>query len=689
MKFFCDKPGCQNIRTSLRKEWLVTNNLGDYASSTVPGCHTRKYHGLLVANLAEPAGRHVLLSTLEESILAGEREFFLSTRKHPGVYHPKGHEYLEAVEIDGRGEWPVCRYRVGQLGVTKEILLARDAGTTLIRYAFNFPEGYDGTPPLLFRIKPLLAFRHMHALTRENDALDTRADITAHGVRVRPYAALPPLFLRLDGARFEPAPDWFRNVVYTVEEERGFPNMEDLFMPGVFTLALTPGTEVVLAASLAATTGDPDALWAAEGAKRAPVEPSRRPVQDHLRREGRRFLINLPPEQPASPPAGIDDARRGAPGVTAGYHWFDVWGRDSLIALPGLTFAAGRADEGEAVLAAISATAKNGLIPNMFGRGDTPPSYNSVDASLWYAWAVQQMLIWSPGKEPFARAVCWPVIKDMVRLYRGNASGLPLRTDEEGMLHAGNAQTQLTWMDATANGAPVTPRHGCPVEINALWYNALAFCDELAARYAEPEFRQPDLWRMRTVFRHRFWTPREGGHLGDVWRDGDLDRRIRPNQIFAVSLPYPVLDQDDQPFVVESVRNNLLTPYGLRTLSPRSSAYQGCYEGSPDQRDAAYHQGTVWPWLLGAYGEAMLKTAWDVDGAARGLLDTLTPLFSDHLAEAGLGSISEIFDGNPPHEPNGCIAQAWSVAECFRLLRLLEKAAPRVYDDWESQLATR
>lgn len=695
MKFVFDKPACQNIRRALRKEWLLTNGLGDYASGTVPGCNTRKYHGLLVANLAEPPGRHVLLSTMEESVAGGGREFFFSCRKHPGVYYPAGHEYLEYMET---GDWPLFRYRIGPLRITREIVLVRGRSLLLARYTVDLDQEPDEeTPSLSLRIKPLLAFRNAHDLTRANMDLQVTAfpvDGPSPGFSIRPYNALPPLYMQVDGARsvFYPGPDWCRNVDYFVEQERGYPSQEDLFMPGVFDIELTPGASILVSASTEEAPGALADLWRAETDRRLDLTQKSSSLLGHLRREAARYLVHQPQESGGEPsPTAAQSARPridDPSAVVAGYPFFDVWGRDALIALPGLTFAAGRTHKGQEVLAAVGRQMRGGVVPNMFGAGGRPAAYNSVDASLWYVWAVQQMLDWSPDLAGFARETCWPAIKAILAAYRAGADsdqGAPLaRMDEEGMLHTGDAHTQFTWMDAMANGRPVTPRHGCPVEINALWYNALAFADYLAQCYREPEWRCPDqLRRLRAAFRDRMWCPRGEGYLGDVWRDGALDVSIRPNQIFAVSLPYPPLAPDDQPAVVECVRNNLLTPYGLRTLSPRNPSYKGHCEGGPAQRDEAYHQGTVWPWLLGAYGEALLKTAWDVRGAAAGLLDALTPLFSSHLADAGLGSISEIFDGNPPHAPGGCIAQAWSVAECYRLLRLVERAEPEVYARWE------
>ena len=282
-----------------------------------------------------------------------------------------------------------------------------------------------------------------------------------------------------------------------------------------------------------------------------------------------------------------------------------------------------------------------------------------MDASLWYVWAVQMLLRADPDSLPFVRQYCWPAIRQIVEAY-GQGRVPFVHTDVEGFLNVGDAGTQLTWMDATVNGRPVTPRHGQPVEISALWYNALAFADWLARKIDTQRSTDNENLRrrMRVVFTHRYWVHDfRGDYLADVWRDGEKDVRVRPNQLFAVSLPYPVLEEDNYAAVVSRVRQCLLTPYGLRTLAPSAPDYHSLYEGGPAERDGAYHQGTVWTWLLGAYGDALLRAAWDEAGAADALLQTLTPLFTRHLAEAGVGSISEIFDGDPPHRPDGCIAQ--------------------------------
>lgn len=691
MQFNFDKADCQNIRKALRKEWLLTNGLGDYSSGTIIGCNTRKYHGMLVVNNTKPSGRHVLLSTLEESISGGGKEFYFSCRKHPGNYYPCGHDFLEGMDAS---DWPTFRYRIGNVSIVREVVLVRGESLLLIKYTV-LAEGE--TPPLTLTLKPLMACRHFHALAKRHN-VNTAYSLIPDGFAVQPEAELPPMYMQAVGCKpvFTSAPDWYYNIEYFVEEERGFPAQEDLYMPGAFSLPVKSGKSVIVAVSTAMVEGEIEKIWAEEISARLRLCSGTEGLISHLRREGARFLVNMPH---TSEKEETDSERNplrlnSSPLVLAGYHWFDAWGRDSLIALPGLTFAANRPHKGEIIIKEISDSIRNGLVPNLFAMDNQPAAYNSVDASLWYIWAVQQMMIWlKDEKAQLLKTVCWPAIKNIVSAFR---SGIFLdgecvaRVLENGLLYTGSERTQLTWMDAQVAGIPVTPRHGCPVEINALWYNALAFCDELAQKYDEKEWRCSQvLSSMRTAFRECFWTLQKGGYLGDVWREGLLDTSIRPNQIFAVSLPYSVLEPDDYASVVECVRNNLLTPYGLRTLSPSHSDYCPRYEGGPAERDAAYHQGTVWPWLLGAYGDALLKTAWDEENAAADLLNTLTPLFSTHLADAGLGSISEIFNGNPPHRPDGSIAQAWSVAECYRLLKVIYDRFPSVFSRWEAQICGR
>ncbi|MDR2574790.1 MAG: amylo-alpha-1,6-glucosidase [Desulfovibrio sp.] len=666
MRFCFDKAACQNTRRALRKEWLLANGLGDYASSSILCCNTRKYHGLLTVNTRR--GRHVLLSALEESVSGADKEFFLSTRRHPDILHPDGHQYLDRFEFDS---WPEFTYRIGDVEIRREMFLQRGVSRLVLRY---FVKADSTPPPLTLTLKPLLAYRHFHALTRANLTLRTQTQPLENGFSIAPYEELPELFVQVSGEHvFYPSPDWFYNVDYFQEAERGFPSEEDLFQPGVLKMPLTAGESVYVTVGIGFCGEDPEAVWQAENTRMRAEHDGREGLLDSLGRTGRQFCTTT---------------TSGRSAILAGYHWFDSWSRDALISLPGLTFLNNNSEFGLEVLKQTAGALRNGLAPNYFVE-DGENAYNSVDAALWYSFALQCFLKENPEAIGLVREQFWPAVKSIVKGYR-QGPGMDIFVDEFGLLHAGNAGTQLTWMDAKAGGRPVTPRHGCPVEINALWYNTLAFADYLASCFREPEWEATKILReLRTAFFERFWVARGEGYLGDVWREGTLDQAIRPNQIFAVSLPYPILEEQYQACVVECVRNRLLTPYGLRTLAPDDPAYRGSYEGPPDARDAAYHQGTVWPWLLGHYGDALLRTVWNVEGAAEALLDTLMPLFSDHLADAGLGGISEIFDASPPYRPNGCINQAWSVAECFRLLRSLKKAAPKVYDDWEKRIAYR
>ena len=678
MRFSFDKAACQNTRRALRKEWLLTNGLGDYASSTILYCNTRKYHGLLTVNT--PYGRHVLLSALEESIVGGGKEFYLSTRQHPGTLYPHGHGYLEAFRLD---QWPQYVYRVGDVRLCREALLVPGESQIVLRWSVRGP-----TPvlPLTLRLRPLLAYRSFHKLTRANPDLRTDTTPLPDGFSISPYEGLPTLYIQCQtsqGYAFTPQPDWCRNVEYLEERERGFPYSEDLFIPGTLDVTIPPPAEraeeccVYLVAGTKPCGQDLHQVWEDASRERTRAYKAGGGLAEYLSRAGQQFCIEGP---------------SGRPEVLAGYHWFDAWGRDTLISLPGLTFHAGRTDFGLRILADMGRHVQDGLIPNMFSpQGDH--AYNSVDAALWYAFALQSCLEVDADQLAWVRENAWPALKAVISGYRageGKARQLDIHVDAEGLLHAGNAHSQLTWMDAQAGNGPVTPRQGYPVEINALWYNTLAFADQLAIWFGEaPLTGDTALRRLRAVFFQRFWIHGGGGYLGDVWRAGKVDASVRPNQIFAVSLPHAILAEEYQAQVVECVRNKLLTPYGLRTLAPDHPHYKGRYDGDPATRDAAYHQGTVWPWLLGHYADALLRTAWDIDGAALALLDTLTPLYCDHISQAGLGSISEIFDGSPPYKPNGCIAQAWSVAECLRLLLRMQKAAPAVYQRWQKLAAHR
>lgn len=660
MSFIVDEKHCQNLRESLRHEWLETNGLGGYASGTIVGCNTRKYHGLLVASLAEPPGRFLLLSRLEDSIVSRDQEFPLACHRYPGVYHPQGHRHLEEFRLD---EGPVFRYRIGDIVIGKRILMVADENTVLVRYDVE-----HGSGPVTLRLKPLLAFRGHHELKREDSVIRTQTSPVPNGFGIHPYDGLPPLFIQTSlPSVFDAAPDWYRRFEFLAEAERGYDHHEDLFCPGTLRVDLNPGQGVVVTAGLQEQAAPSVQAWNQELARRCAADKAdaitakrcRNPeisgLTPRLLRSGRHFLIHTPtPDRRAT--------------LIAGYPWFEDWGRDTLISLPGLTFCSGNPDAGVAILKSMGPHERDGLIPNFFAINPAHNAYNSVDASLWYFWAVQQMLTWTRDLGT-VRTHFWPVMRTILaKFMAGTANGIGM--SEDGLLHAGNQATQLTWMDAQAYGGPVTPRHGYAVEINALWYNALCFSSELAREFGEsPEWAPNLTGRLRIAFSDLFWMDQENC-LADAFSDGVLDTSIRPNQIFAVSLPFSPLDSYQRVGVVEKVRKELLTPYGLRTLSPRSAAYRGRYEGDQNARDAAYHQGTVWPWLLGHFGEAYLRVTMNREHAIRFLLAEIQPLLSYALKGPGLLNVPEIFDGDPPQRPAGCPAQAWSTAELIRLFAL-------------------
>ncbi len=664
MSVVVDEKRCQNIREALGWEWLETNGLGGYASSTILNCNTRKYHGLLVPALAEPPGRFVLLSKYEDSLVVRDREFHLACHRYPGVYFPHGHEYLEQFRYD---ECPRFVYRVGDIGLEKSILFLQGRNTVLVRYDIR-----ETRVPFILRLKPLIAFRGMHELRKEDAWLQVRPWRVANGFKLQPYNGLPPIFIQTSvRSAFHPSPVWYYNFEYFREAERGYDHHEDLFRPGVIEIPVKAGSVVIVSASLTDEAGLNRRVWDREIARRLETGAADRKqaavvCRDRkqagrlatLLRGARQFVIDKPAPGQA----------HGRPTVVAGYPWFEDWGRDTLIALPGLTFCAGRPEDGKAILASVGEQECDGLIPNFFATNPAQHAFNSVDAALWYVWAVQQMQLWT-GDHEAVRRIGWPVMQRILRRYaEGTRYGIFM--SQSGLLHAGNAATQLTWMDAMVNGTPVTPRHGYAVEINALWYNALRYAEELAERFGEPGLFPADLTgRLRDSFVNLFWMP-DTGALADGFADGVLDRAIRPNQILAASLPYSPLDSLQKLAVVETVRRELLTPFGLRTLSPRNPAYRGRYEGDQETRDAAYHQGTVWPWLLGHYGEAFLNAAANRRQAAKVLLDGIEPLLAYATEGPGLGQVPEIWDGDPPHRPHGCPAQAWSVAELVRLIAL-------------------
>jgi len=658
MKWDQEVPGSREA--ALELEWLDANGLGGYASSTLLNCHTRKYHGLLVANMDSPPGRHVLLSKIEDSLQAGDQEIFLSCHQYPGVFFPPKFP-MKAYEWDS---YPRFVYESGGLRLRKSIMLVFGENRVLIRYDVDrCPSG------AVLRLKPFIAFRNYHGLAKENALLNVEISDEKNGFSMKPYADLPSLFIQTNiKSSFSSSPVWYRNFEYPVEARRGYEWREDLFRPGIMEVPVKTGSAVIVTAALTPVEGQLKTIWAAEEGRRlrtmADCEPQlnrfeQEEDRDNLRRlllAGQQFLIRAP---------------SGRTSIIAGYHWFQDWGRDALISLPGLTFCCGRFQEGIDILNSMASCEKDGLLPNYFAESGNEHAYNTVDTSLWYFWAVQQMLKYT-GNIEVVREKMWPAMKNIIHHYMKGTS-FNIGMDYRGLLSAGDGSHALTWMDAIVHGRPVTPRNGLPVEINALWYNALSFFAELGKQFGESDLLPDDLLdRVRRAFQETFWIE-DGGYLGDVFFDGVLDKAIRPNQILAVSLPFSPLEPRQRKSIVSCVNDRLLTPVGIRTLDPEDWNYQRVYEGDQPTRDRAYHQGTVWPWLLAHYGAACLRTAEDQIQAKADLLQLVRNFMDRHIGEAGIGCISEVFDGSPPHRAGGCIAQAWSTAGLVSLYFLLNE----------------
>ncbi|HUH65388.1 MAG TPA: amylo-alpha-1,6-glucosidase [Syntrophales bacterium] len=653
-----DESICRHLEKAMALEWLDTNGLGGYASSTILGCNTRKYHGLLVGNLKNPKGRYVLLAWVEDAV-AADKEIFLSSAQYPGFFFPGDAFFLSKFRLDN---FPMFTYEAEGVRIRKSVMMVAKEDRVLIRYEIR-----KLAKPGSLRVRPFLAFRGYHGLTKENAFIHKKAEELEEGFKFQPYDGMPPMIMEANvETRFLPSPVWHNNFEYRVEKERGFDWREDLFCPGAFEMPIREGSSVILSAATFSSREKPDEAWAREEARRvgeaARDEGVAEKIKDEEDRVNVRNLISSGRQFHVDSPSG-------RPAIIAGYHWFGDWGRDTLISLPGLTFLSGRTEEGMAILASIGAYEKDGLLPNFFSDDETGNAYNTVDTSLWYFWAVQQMLM-NKGDMGFVKSRLWPVMKRILTGYM-DGTAFNVGTDKNGLLHAGDRNTHITWMDATVAGTPVTPRWGYPVEINALWYNAVSFANELCQLFGESSYNLPDLiTRIKKSFVDTFWIE-EGVYLGDVFRDGVLDHAVRPNQILAVSLPHSPLDAARWKGVVDKVKKHLLTPVGLRTLSPEDREYRPLYEGDGTARDAAYHQGTVWPWLIGHFGEACIKAAEDKALAKRFLVNYLRQFIGRHMKEVGIGCVSEIFDGDPPHRPNGCISQAWSVAELIRLHMLL------------------
>jgi predicted glycogen debranching enzyme len=648
-----DETDCRDLSISTRREWLEPNGRGGFAFGTVSGMRTRRYHGLLTVATRPPGGRMLLLSGLEETVRAGDAVWELGCNQYPGAVHPRGHELLAGFD---REPFPTWRYRLGASELTKSITALHGADAVVLTYrAAGLPD--EGAA---LELSPLLAYREYHGVQHENSAIDGTAVQGDGWVRFSPYDGCPPLYLCAQGIQFTPTGHWYRDFEYAVEQERGLDWREDLFNPGVLTLPLRPGEPLLL---VAATEPVP----ARDVAGQVETEVSRRAGQRAAVAEYGPAASRLA----AAADQFIVGRGEGGETVIAGYPWFEDWGRDTMIALPGLTLTTGRFETARRILGTFAGAVDQGMLPNRFPDWGATPEYNTVDATLWFFVAAWRYLEAS-GDLAFVRTELLPRFREIIDWHRrGTRYGI--RVEEDGLLHAGEPGVQLTWMDAKVGDWVVTPRTGKPVEIQALWYNALRITEALC-RKTRQTARAKEYAAMadqaRASFEREFWNE-AGGYLYDVIGGDIRDASLRPNQLLALGLPFPLVTGERAAHVLSAVEEQLLTPMGPRSLAPSDPQYVAQYEGDSWRRDSAYHQGTVWPWLIGPYADAVLAVRGADPTVRAALRSRLLPLI-DHLSEAGLGSISEIADADPPHRPNGCPAQAWSVAELLRVWTALQ-----------------
>ncbi len=639
---------CSQFETSSKREWLETNGIGGYASSSVSGANTRRYHGLLIAATRPPLGRMVLLSKFEETLIIDGERYDISCNQYSGVVNPEGYKYLTGFRLD---PFPVWTFDVGGVGIERSIFMIHGENSTVCHWKLTDKSEISNLKSEI-ELRPLLAFRDYHHLQHENHDFEGSYDSTENLISITPYPEMPTLYLAHNAFAVESRGYWYRDFEYAIEQERGFDYREDLFQP--FSMRFNLSDDAVVIASTERKTGAAASLKKTE-MKRRTALMAKSGGEDKFSRQlvlaADQFIVS----------------RGTGKTVIAGYHWFSDWGRDTMIALPGLTLATNRPEIAKRILTEFSLYISQGMLPNRFPDEGETPEYNTVDATLWFFEAIRSYAE-KTGDYGFVRNELYDHLISIIDWHvRGTRYNIHVDTD--GLLYAGEPGEQLTWMDAKIGDWVVTPRTGKAVEIQALWYNALCVMNDLAIRFGDTG-NQPKYFEMAGIakesFNGQFWNEMDQC-LFDVVNDDEKDASVRPNQIFAVSLPHSMLDQATMRKIVNKVEAELLTPAGLRSLSPNDSSYVPIYIGSPLARDAAYHQGTVWGWLIGPFVDAYRKVH-SKDARSRKRVDAFLADFKVHLSEAMVGQISEIFDGEAPHSPRGAAAQAWSVAELLRVI---------------------
>jgi predicted glycogen debranching enzyme len=636
---------CGFLPASERREWLVTNGIGGCAAGTVSGLNTRRYHGLLIAALQPPLGRTLLLTKLDETADYDGHNYDLFTNRWQGnAVNPNGYQHIESFRLEGTT--PVWTFAIADALLEKRVWMAREANTTYIHYALR-----RASQPVTLHLKALVNYRDFHASTHAGN-WQMQIEPVALGLKVSAFDGATTFYILSDKARAIPAHEWYRNYFLSLEAERGLDPLDDNLYAGQFTVTLNAGESCALVASTdAAPNLDGTAVYQAQHAYEQQLLEIAGAVDDATQQlvlAADQFVV-----------------RRGAGhSVIAGYPWFGDWGRDTMISLAGLTISTRRYEIAASILRTFAQFVDRGMLPNRFPDAHETPEYNTVDATLWYFEALHTYF--EAANDINLIRDLFPVLQSIIDCHiKGTRYNIHV-DPSDGLLHSGEAGVQLTWMDAKIGEWVVTPRTGKAVEINALWYNALHSMADFAAALGEnPGYYREVAEHVRESFA-RFWNE-AAGYCYDVidTPNGD-DASLRPNQLFAVSLKHSPLNPEQQRAVVAACSRHLLTSHGLRSLSPTHLDYKGLYRGDSFARDSVYHQGTVWAWLIGAFVEAHLRVHQNKTAARAFLLPLL-----QQMQEYSLGSLSEIFDGDVPHTPRGCFAQAWSIAEVLRVWKML------------------
>lgn len=641
----------KDIDRASEKEWLVTNGLGGFASGTPIGANIRRYHGILFAALKPPLERILLVSKYEETLEIDGESFELGVNETAGGLYPQGNKYLSHFELRPH---PTFLYHIKDIVVEKTIFMVYGENTTVVKYRLLGKENSR----VKIRVRPWLNCRDYHWMTKKKD-WPFKYELLENGAIFKAYEEAPEVRILGEGLRFQPGPGyWFEGVYYRGEAVRGEERWEDHYVPGEF---------------ISAFSGEGTAFLLATAEDRLEFKGKLLEIQEEKRLAKLIELAGFRDQSLSRLVVAADQfivkrESTNSKTVIAGYPWFTDWGRDTMIALTGLTLVSNRFTDAKEILRTFALSCQKGLIPNRFPDWNEEPDYNTVDASLWFFIAAYKYWLYT-GDGEFVKEELFPVLEKIID-WHIKGTEFDIFLDDDGLISAGNEKTQLTWMDAKVDEWVVTPRHGKAVEINALWYNALKIMEEFSSKFQGGESKKylELANKSRSSFVEKFWNSQEAC-LFDVIMHGEAgeikDPSIRPNQIIAISLPFSLLDNEKETQIVNKVWSELYTPFGLRSLSPGNPSFHGRYEGDRWQRDGAYHQGTVWSWLMGPFITAFCKV-YEGQPDTRELAEKLLRPLLNQLSDHGIGSISEIFDGGDPYTPRGCIAQAWGVAEVLR-----------------------